>query len=312
MTTTYTEIPHNWHDIEKLVESDSKSIPNEIIRSEKLFFYDACSFIRHSNLCEDKAKFFTDYFTKYDGCIIVTRCILMELASHSGNLNDEYIRYFRCLHSAGLKVIILNEEDLFGILSECYSTSQKINEYLSWAVKIMKSPVSTICETLKSDEILHDELLCGKNLNKSDIYTRFFKSVRSNKEASDNLGEELIGICLNILSHVPGVKDGKLCVMTDDKGAAGKIGSIRRKENINYSGAKIIVYSTPKLVQHMYQENMELRQEDITEILSQGTGRNIVVMGTTAYDLEVNDKISMTCEELAEKIMEPNGINIVF
>ena len=57
---------------------------------------------------------------------------------------------------------------------------------------------------------------------------------------------------------------------------------------------------------------MELRQEDITEILSQGTGRNIVVMGTTAYDLEVNDKISMTCEELAEKIMEPNGINIVF
>ena len=60
MTTTYTEIPHNWHDIEKLVESDSKSIPNEIIRSEKLFFYDTCSFIRHSNLCEDKAKFFTE------------------------------------------------------------------------------------------------------------------------------------------------------------------------------------------------------------------------------------------------------------
>ena len=35
-------------------------------------------------------------------------------------------------------------------------------------------------------------------------------------------------------------------------------------------------------------------------------------MGTTAFDLSVDDKISMTSRELVQKIMEPNGINIVF
>ena len=47
-------------------------------------------------------------------------------------------------------------------------------------------------------------------------------------------------------------------------------------------------------------------------MLSQGVNGNIIVKGTTAYDLEINDEIVMTCEELAYKIAEPNGINIVF
>ena len=51
---------------------------------------------------------------------------------------------------------------------------------------------------------------------------------------------------------------------------------------------------------------------DFVEMLSQGVNGNIIVKGTTAYDLEINDEIVMTCEELAYKIAEPNGINIVF
>lgn len=30
------------------------------------------------------------------------------------------------------------------------------------------------------------------------------------------------------------------------------------------------------------------------------------------YDLTVNDKITLSCRELAQKIMKPNGIEIVF
>ena len=47
-------------------------------------------------------------------------------------------------------------------------------------------------------------------------------------------------------------------------------------------------------------------------ILSQGASGKIVVMGITAYDFDVNRSISMTSRELAHKIMEPNGILIVF
>lgn len=46
--------------------------------------------------------------------------------------------------------------------------------------------------------------------------------------------------------------------------------------------------------------------------ISQGASGNITVMGTTAFDLKEDEKLSMTSSELVEKIMEPNGINIVF
>jgi hypothetical protein len=47
-------------------------------------------------------------------------------------------------------------------------------------------------------------------------------------------------------------------------------------------------------------------------LISQGASGNIVVMGITAFDLKVDEKISMTSRELVQKIMEPNGIKIVF
>lgn len=312
MAGAYTEIPHNWDDIRDYIKIDAKEIIFSVVTSEKLFFYDTCSFRRHSNLSERGKSFLIDYFRHKNGIIIITRCVLMELASTSGYLNEEYVNYFQVLHCRGIKVFILDEELLFDILAECFSTNLRVNEYLLWSVRMIKSPISTITETLKKEPKLSQEVLSGRNLNSSDLYRRFFSSVRSNKEPSDNLGEELIGICIHILSHLPGIKDGKLCVITDDKGAAAKIDGLMKKTNIQYQGAKIIIFSTSKMVQHMYQELMNLNADDIIEILSQGICGNIVVKGITAYDLEINDEISMTGEEMADKIIEPNGINIVF
>ena len=161
-----------------------------------------------------------------------------------------------------------------------------------------KSPVSTITESLKANPKFSDNILKGKNLKYSDIYFKFFSMVRNNKQHKDNLGEELIAICIHILSHLPGVYDGKLSVVTDDKGAAGKIDSITKKTN--------------KLVQHIYNEKISISENEMANILSQGVSGKIVVMGTTSYDLDIDRTISMTSKELTRKIMEPNGINIVF
>ena len=45
------------------------------------------------------------------------------------------------------------------------------------------------------------------------------------------------------------------------------------------------MFSTPKVVQHMFQEQIEISENEMINIISQGTSGNIVVMGTTAYDL---------------------------
>jgi len=312
MAAAYTEIPYNYDEIEPLLETCIDDIKRAFINSKTLYFYDTCSFRIHSNLPRNGMSKLTDYFKKQGGKIIITRCVLMELASSSGIINGEYINYLRFLFDEGIKVFLLNEESLFDILSECFSTNAKVNEYLTWAVRMSKSPVSTITQTLSSDTKLSEEIIGGKNSNRSDLYRRFFASVRRNKEQGDNLGEELIGICVHILSHLPGMKDGKLCVVTDDKGAAGKIDSLMKRTNSQFRGSKIILFSTPKLVQHIYQAYRELTEDEMAEILSQGTSDKVTVMGTTAYDLAVNLKISMTCRELAQKIIEPNGINILF
>ena len=49
----------------------------------------------------------------------------------------------------------------------------------------------------------------------------------------------------------------------------------------------------------------------MNEILSKGTSGNLVIMGMTMYDLEVDKSISITSKELVKQIIEPNGIHIV-
>lgn len=114
----------------------------------------------------------------------------MEIVNKANN----HLNLIKNFYDAGIVVAAFNEEYIFDILSECFSTNEKINEYLVWAVRIVRSPVSTIEYTLKADKKLYSEVIEGENLRQSDLYIRFFSSVRGNKEQDDNLGEELIAI----------------------------------------------------------------------------------------------------------------------
>lgn len=312
MATAYTETPSNLSEIMPFIVTDIKVIKNLFYSADRVIFYDACSFQRHSHLANRERSILIRYYNAHATTVFITRCILMELASDRGMLAEEFIEFIKVMSENEIKVVLFDEEYMYDILSECFSVNEKINAYLLWAVRMCKSPTSTITETLKENIKLMAEVLEGKNLQQSDVYDRFFTAVRGNKEHDDNLGEELIAICVHILSHLPGVYDGKLCVMTDDKGAAAKIDSVMKKTDARNRGVKIALFSTPKLVQHMFQEQVEISEDEMVTILSQGASGKIVVMGITAYDFDVNRSISMTSRELAHKIMEPNGILIVF
>ena len=312
MTTTYTLTPDNYSEIESAVVTDIDEIKRIFFKAEQVLFYDACSFQRHSNLKEKEKHILIRYFDDRGIAIYLTRCILMELSGDHHILDRKIIEYINELKNSGVSVILFDEEYTYSILSECFSTIERINEYLMWAVRMAKSPTGTVTGTLKLNAKLNAEVIEGKKLNTSDLYQRFFSAVRDHKEHEDNLGEELISICVYLLSNLPGIPDGKLCVLTDDKGAASQIDSAVRKTRQEYRGSKIIIFSTPKLIQHMYREGVELSENEIVNILSQGVSEKIVIMGITDYDLRVNNKIALSCRELAQKIMEPNGINIVF
>ena len=71
-----------------------------------------------------------------------------------------------------------------------FNTNAAINNYLCWAVRLLKGPVSTITYTIENNAEINKEVMQGKNLNSKEIYRHFFETVRKNKESGDNLGEE--------------------------------------------------------------------------------------------------------------------------
>ena len=271
MTVSYTDNPHNITEISSFVIMEKENIIAEIFGKPKCYFYDACSFRRHANLDYKQAEYFLKYIKSQDGIVIITRCILMELASHSGLLSQEYIDYIRHMYDFGITVLVIYEEDLFFVMEVCFSTNVAINEYLCWAVRNSVRSASIIEKTLELNENIKNEVIKGKNLDNFKVYERFFESVRANKESGDNLGEELLAICLHVLSHIPGEEDGKFCVITDDKGAASVIHTLFENTKKQYKGKNIGIFSTPKLVQVLYRENIlndfVVMQEDSVETL---------------------------------------------
>ncbi len=308
---SYTDNPHNISEITSYVIMEKEKIVVEIFKNSKCYFYDTCSLRRHANLGSEQVEYFLRYIKNQNGVVIITRCILMELASYSGVLNEEYIEYIKNINAFGIKVLLIYEEDLFSIMEVCFSTNATINGYLCWAVRTIKGPVSTITEMLEKNDSINNEVMKGKNLDNSKVYKHFFEAVRTNKESGDNLGEELLGICLYILSHIPGEEDGKFCIITDDKGAGSKIDAMFKKTAKQHSGKNIGIFSTPKLVQILYRENILLNREHLVEILGTGTEGKIVVLGMLFYDIR-GKELSLSKDELADLIMQPNGINIFF
>ena len=100
-------------------------------------------------------------------------------------------------------------------------------------------------------------------------------------------------------------------MITDDKGAGGKIDTLFKNTARKHRGKRIIIFSTPKLVQVMYREKIMENREHIKSLLSTGTNGNIVVLGTRIYDLRCGE-ISISVDELVNLIMQPNGIHIIF
>lgn len=309
MATLYVENPHNFNEIEHDVIQDKEQILQEMLMAGKCYFYDACSFRKHVNMAHPEHLF--DFIKANNGVIIITRCIIMELASHSGVLNTEYIDYIKSMGAAGVKVLVIYEEDVYEVLSQCYSSNVKINDCLSWAVKAVKRHTSTIEATLQADKSLLRDIMNG-NVMEGNLYKRFFQSVRSNKESEDNLGEELIAICVHLLANIPDIQSYKYIVLTDDKGAIGLINKASKNVYEHMEKYAFSALTTARLAQRLYEESIISGKNQVEEILALGLADDTIkVIGSEEYDLDMKEKV-MTCSELADKIMTPNGIHINF
>ncbi len=313
MSTSYFEVPKNWNVIETKVTTKVDKITEALLyKYKKVFFYDTCSFRGHSNLNKKDVDYIISHIKQESGVVVITRCVLMELASQSGEINQSYIDLiYRMVDFHGVEVLVMNEEDLYTVLCECFSATKEINTYLMWAVRMLRVPTSTIETTFSEDECLKKNLKEGKGLTSKGLFSDFFRTVRNNKIQSDNLGEELLAICLHILSHIPGEGDYKYNVITEDKKARGTISNLFKKTKAQYKGSEIIIYSTPRLVQAIIGEGRISDIDCITRILGMGRERDIKIYGTLPYEFETTEH-TFNSRELAKLLMVPGSIDVRF
>lgn len=313
MATVYFEVPKNWSSVESKVTTTPEKITEALLyKYKKVFFYDTCSFRGHSNLTGSDIDYVIAHIKQEFGVVVITRCILMELASRSGELNQQYIDLIcRMTDYHGVEVIVMNEEDIFSVMSECFSTAKDINSYLMWAVRMLGVPTSTIETTLAEENSLRKKVKEGKGLTSKSVFSDFFKAVRNNKTQSDNLGEELLAICVHILSYIPGEADYKFNVITEDKGARAVISNLFNKTQKQFSGRKIVIYSTSKLTQTMVNLGRITDVACIARILGMGRECDIKIFGTLPSEFETTEHTFNT-RNLANILLIPNGIDIRF
>ena len=308
MARIYTVTPEEFHKIEPYVICERNQIAREILLARKCCFYDACSLRKHAQFTKPEILF--SFLRKIHAVVVLTRCILMELCSMDGKLQETYIEYIKAMADYGIQVLVIYEEDLYSVLSLCFSSKSEINTYLSLAVKHVKVPTGTVEETLKSDSRLREELLVWKENGDRNLFGRFFEAVRANKEPEDNLGEELLAICLHMLSAVSEQNTYKYIVLTEDKGAVGLLKKTLKNVEEYFGCLTISVLTTPRLLQKMWSEGLLVEKAHLIEMLKAGNANEqIKVFCTERYDIVPMLK-TMSYEELAEKIVVPDAIHV--
>lgn len=301
MDKRFKEAPENISEIESFVISDKNEIIKTMLKAERCYFYDTCAFRNHA-MVNDRETLFR-YFKQSSGVVILTRGILMELCSGNGLLWKEHIEYIADMHQHGIKVVIMYEEYAAEILKLCFCDMGKVNAMLSNAVCHAKQKVGSVEYTLSIDLNLRKDILIRYASQDGSLAERLFNELRQNKQTGDNLGEELIAICLHLLSNIKHATNYKYLILTDDRKAIS-IFSKAKENSDKYTGQKsIAIITTAKLCQLMKNEGVFEDEKQIEEIVAAGRDGNMIkVICSEMYELQANEK-KMTLTEFARKVM---------
>lgn len=309
MDRVYREIPYNYDKIEKYVITNRDDIVNEILRARRCYWYDTCAFRKHMEMpC---GQLIAKYIKETSGIIVITRTILMELCSADGQLWNEHIVYIEHLVSQGIKVLLIYEEDLFDVLYTYSSEIAEINQWLSRAVKCAKSKVGKIEETIRSNNMLHKFLYEGVLCKDTNLARKLFSAVRAAKASGDNMGEELLAVCVHWLSRMRDKQSYKYIILTDDKKSIPVFGKVMKNVSEYYEVESVTLCTTVKLCYLMVQNGVVSRAEEVggilKEIVEQGS---LKVCYSGEFELKPLER-TMTLQGFEEAIFK-NKIKVYY
>lgn len=310
MARKFEETPYNFSEFNHYVITDPKIAGSKLIKASRCYIYDTCTFRKHMLLQNPMPLF--DYIKQTEGIIMMTRCILMELCSSDCRLWQEGITYLKRLREAGISVLLLFEEDLFEVLMSCFASAAKVNRFLTFAVRAVKSETGTVETTLEEEPFLKKYILAGAELADRQLYRKFFMKARQNKEAGDHLGEELLLICLYMLCYIPEFNDFKYILLTEDKGAISRLIQVKHNVERHIRPNCLTAFTSAKLAQLLWESKLMNSCQSLRDFLDTGNhDEQLRVYCAEKYDMSAQNK-GMTVDDLARKIVTESGIHIYY
>lgn len=304
MEKIYVDAPYNFSQIETYVITDINAAVREIILAEKCYFYDTCSFRNHMSAANVHLLY--EYIKSTSGIVILPRTIIMELCSNDGMLWNEHIQYIKNMYQAGIKILVLYEEDFFEVLHTYCADVTGINKWLSYAVRSAKSKVGSVERAVGQDVWLKKMLFEAGTCKESKLAERMFSAARKCKVAGDNLGEEMIAVCVHWLSHIRESVSYKYIIFSDDKKAMTTFGRVIKNSKDFLGSDMISVVTTAKLCYLMQVKGIVSKEEQVIGLLSKSSmGDNISSCCSEEFELAPAEK-TMSIEEFARKIIEGN------
>ncbi len=304
MDKIYTDAPHNFSEIASFVITDSEVVAREIIMTDKCYFYDTCSFRNH--MLASNTNLIFEYIKATSGIVVITRTVIMELCSNDGKLWEQHIEYIRNMHSEGIKIVVVYEEDLFKTLHTYCSDVSEINRWLSYAVKNAKSKAGSLEQVIGQDARLKKMLFQTEKCEDNKLAEKLFKSVRASKQSGDNMGEEMIAVCVHWLSRMRESCAYKYIIFSDDKRAIRIFGKVINNSR-EFSGQDMISeFSTAKLCYHMKLKGIVTQEEQVLALFSKSNvGDALKVFCSEEFELSPAEK-TMSIEVFAKKVITQN------
>ncbi len=301
MTSRYIETPDNYNEISSYLITDINQIKTLFYEYDVKCFYDTCSLQHHSNL-SDKS-IILNFLLNRCGLIIISRTVLMELSGEEHRVQSRQLNFIKEMYEYGLKILLIDEEDALIITREAVDFSNEDSNYLlGYAIKQVMKSRKAVCNLVNSFPANLKAKLLGNNPVKTSLYKSFFSKARQNKVSGDSLAEELIFICLIVLTKVP---LAKYIFLSDDLASTQTVIGLREYIKLYHEVDCPQMLTTPKITEIMVKENICNERLALMDILNCASNGQVPVLCIDEYDLDVVHK-SFDKNEFLNKLEDIN------
>ncbi len=307
MGKKYQETPLNFSSFKNYMIYKKEEVVDTISKAHRYFFYDTCSILHHSNSSNRQA--IINYLKSKGDVIIVSRTALMELTANSFELHPVQIQYFSELNSSGFKVVLFNEEVIYNCLKDALNIStEEANRLLGYAVKEVCRYKTKTSEIIESMDKHMSVKLKSTNPGNRELFSTFFRYARTLKRKGDSIAEELILICIIVLTRIP---LGRYFLISDDMRIKPQIISVNDYILKHHGRREPYQLTTAALVYKMYRDNVLTNRNDMIEIMKAAYKGNINVFFVGEYDIQQRYE-SFKCEDLIDRILNEKDFRIIY